>query len=351
MTRPHRIDAPGTMHHLFNRGLARRTVFENEADVRFALAQFAREVRRGRLRLISYSFLTTHFHALVVSPTGELSDAMQQVMNVYVRRFNRLRKRDGPLFRARFGSRVVDSDTYRVTLIRYIDQNAPKARIANADLLYPFGSAAHHMSGRRPRWLDGAWIDELLGPVTPETRIQRYAAWFDSTLTQAEVDLVQERMNGAPQGLDELDDLVRAAPAEVRDWMLRKALLADGTPPGVASAGRGCVAQQIEILASRRGAWELRKGEGHQHSVWPVLLAALLRELACLSFAEIGGVMAIEDRQAARLYSLHRVWVRDIPEYAESAAAVVKACVATLPRPLSGVESAHSGGGMTRSAN
>src|SRR5262249_40678971 len=141
MPRHRRFDRPGAAHHVFNRGIARRTVFETEDDVRFALSLFAREVRDGCLRMVAYSFLTTHFHALVETPDGDISGVMQRVTNLYVRRFNRGRRRDGPLFRGRFGSRLVDSNTYRGTLIRYIDQNAPEARLATSGVLYPFGSA------------------------------------------------------------------------------------------------------------------------------------------------------------------------------------------------------------------
>src|SRR5436190_13379162 len=107
MPRAARSDHPGALHHVFNRGIARRTVFENEEDVRYALSLFAREVHGGRIRIVSYSFLSTHFHALVETPTAELSSAMCRILNLYVRRFNRLRRRDGPLFRGRFGSRIV----------------------------------------------------------------------------------------------------------------------------------------------------------------------------------------------------------------------------------------------------
>ena len=44
-----------------------------------------------------------------------------------VRRFNRGRKRDGPLVRGRFLSRPVHSLEYREVLVRYIDRNPVQA--------------------------------------------------------------------------------------------------------------------------------------------------------------------------------------------------------------------------------
>src|SRR5262245_37917962 len=192
MPRRRRLDYPGALHHVFNRGLARRTVFENEDDVRYALSLLARAARAGLIRLHSYSFLTTHFHALIESVAGQVSKVMQAVMNRYVRRFNRLRKRDGPLFRGRFGSRLVETETYRLILIRYIDQNAPKARLAASGAVYPHGSAAHLTSSRRPPWLETGWVDGLLGAADPSKRLEPYLSWFGGGLAPAERDLIHE---------------------------------------------------------------------------------------------------------------------------------------------------------------
>jgi len=92
-----RGDRPGAWHHVMNRGLARRPAFENRADIRFFLSLLARKVRQGQLELHAYAILTTHFHLLVRSPRGELSDAMMWIEAQYVRRFNRRRERDGSL--------------------------------------------------------------------------------------------------------------------------------------------------------------------------------------------------------------------------------------------------------------
>ncbi len=65
-----RNDEPGSWHHVLNRGLAKRPLFEDRVDVRYFLSRLAREVRRGRLELHAWCVLTTHFHLLVRSPVG-----------------------------------------------------------------------------------------------------------------------------------------------------------------------------------------------------------------------------------------------------------------------------------------
>ena len=87
-------------------------------------ASLAREVRAARIRCHAFCFPTTHFHLLVESPAGELSEVMREVQKRYVRTFNRKRRRDGPLVRGRFWSKPVRSTYYRHALVRYIDNNA-----------------------------------------------------------------------------------------------------------------------------------------------------------------------------------------------------------------------------------
>ena len=63
--------------------------------MRYFLSRVARAVRRGEIEVHSFCIMATHFHLLVRSPTGRLSEAMRRIQNEYVRYFNRKRRRDG----------------------------------------------------------------------------------------------------------------------------------------------------------------------------------------------------------------------------------------------------------------
>ncbi len=154
MARSPRCDGPGVWHHVMNRGIARRAVFEDSRDVRFFLSRLARAVRAGSIEVHSYCVMTTHFHLLVRSPDGNLSRAMCRVLDDYVRRFNRIRKRDGSLFRGRFRSRPVESLEYRRRLVHYIDANPVLAGLVATHALYPHGSAHWYAQDSGPIWLN-----------------------------------------------------------------------------------------------------------------------------------------------------------------------------------------------------
>ena len=75
MPRIRRGDEPFARFHVMNRGIARRSLFEGAADVRFFKAHLARAVRDGLIELHAFCLMTTHDHVLVVSPCGRLADA------------------------------------------------------------------------------------------------------------------------------------------------------------------------------------------------------------------------------------------------------------------------------------
>lgn len=81
MARPPRPDQPGSWHRVLYCGLAKRPLFEGQVDIRSLLSKLAREVRKGRLELHAWCLLTTHFHLLVRSPAGALSEARRRARN------------------------------------------------------------------------------------------------------------------------------------------------------------------------------------------------------------------------------------------------------------------------------
>lgn len=334
MPRPPRIDAEGTWWHVFNRGIARRTMFETSADIRYFLSLLAWCVRAGLIEVHAYAILPTHFHLLVRSRSGRLSEAMQWIQDLYSRRFNRTRRRDGPLVRGRFGARRVDTPLHFEALVRYIDLNPVEARIAETATTYPWGSAAAYAGGRRPPWLETSVIDSLLaefgrGPGDDPLRALHGAAPFASARE------IVERRSGTPAGSDSLDDLVGAAPDRVRRWMDRKARLADGSAAGAPVLTAAAVLQAVRNLPSGKGESppRLPRARGPARSI---VEAGLLRWGAGLGLEEIGRLTEISTTAARARVNAHARAVVEDPDYGVLAADVFVAAASIdhgiLPR-------------------
>jgi len=315
MPRRSRSDVPGSWHHIANRAVSRRSMFENREEIRFFLSGVARAVRRGELEVHAYCVMTTHFHLLVRSPEARLSDAMQRIQGVYARHFNREHRRDGALLRARFLSRVVDSASYRATLVRYIDRNPVAAGMCRDARDYPWCSA-YRFARRHPPWLSRDWVDQLYG------RTGYPAVTADGAFAELE-ELVTARLRSDARA-DPFDDLVGKAPPQVREHLRRKAALADGSPglPCVPASRVG----RIVAGRSRAESWSLRFGP-RTVSGWAILEAGLRRELAGQTFAAIARDLDVSGMQASRLSQKHMRLLVESDDYADRAAAIAAAAL------------------------
>ncbi|MFT7670435.1 MAG: REP element-mobilizing transposase RayT [Planctomycetota bacterium] len=327
MGRKSRQDSPGSWHHVVNRGIAKRPLFETRADIRFFLSRLAREVRRGRIEIHAYSVLTTHFHLLVRSPLGEMSEALRQAQNAHSRRFNRIHQRDGALIRGRFFSKRVEDDGYWRTLIRYIDHNPVRAGMARSSEDYEFGSAHHYYrcdSGTL--WLERDRVEREACRLANVSCFARgtYARAFgkkSAAETDELVDFVERRMR-ARGVADPLTDLVRSTPIEVQRWMERKTRLADGHTPGLPVCTAGALLRALEQDEESLGPWRVERGEALVPAL-PRAFVALAHDLAGLSWREISERRGESPMRCRLIAQEHRVSAQDCEEYRARTARVV----------------------------
>lgn len=288
-----------------NRGLARRTVFIDRLSNRTFLALLARQHRLGRIEIHGYSLLPTHFHLLLRSPQGSLSEALRIVQNSYVRTFNRRARRDGPLFRGRFLSKRIDTLKYRIAVVRYIDANPVTARLVARAEHFPFGSAARLANGRVPLWLTTDWVVERIQTVTSNTTTSPsdYFRAFPRLEDPDELAWVERRLHKGSANEDPFTSLVDSSPQKVRAWMERKARLADGTTPGLPSASRNEV---VELIRSSRAA-QSSFGMTHRadDDLWHLAELALFREFTGLTWSELAQQVKSKSTTVRRQFEEH----------------------------------------------
>lgn len=321
MPNVHRDDERGAIHHVMNRGMARRTVFESRADMRLFLSLWARCVRRRKIELLDFTLLTTHFHALVRSVTGELSATLGWIENQYVRAFNRTRRRDGSLFRGRFRSKRVAHADYEAAVRGYIAANAVAAGLVSDPRLYPWCSASWRARERAPRWLAAEPAAGNLNAPPPE------ALWVvERRIERAARDEAERRLD---------EGLLGAAAPRVLEWMRRKAFLADGTDPGQPLAAPQAVA--TVLASSELPVLDL---EPHHRRASPATTAAvgLYRLLCGLDWEEIATRTGLARTTARSMAILHATRLRERSEYELAVAAIAAKAMRVTYRGNSGPE-------------
>ena len=84
--------------------------------------------QRFKLQILCYCLMGNHYHLLVKTPDANLGRAMRHINGLYTRRYNRLRKMDGTLFRGRYKAILVEEDSHQLQLSRYSSFGVHKRR-------------------------------------------------------------------------------------------------------------------------------------------------------------------------------------------------------------------------------
>jgi len=328
MPRRPRLDAPGIWHHVGNRGIAHRTVFENRADLRYFLSAVARMVRRGLIEVACYSVLSTHFHLLVRSPAGGLSKAMAWIESRHVRRFNRLRFRDGPLFRGRFWSKRVLNDAYLGVLVRYIDWNAVHARLAKRPEDYPYGSAFHFARSDGPLWLARATLEDFAkeNSASAEFSFSSYRRTFGDDLSERSRATVARDLASPNPVAGSFFDFVGDAPGRVKEELLRNSSRSDGAAT-LANSVEPAVLLEVIANSERANPASGRPCGRGRLEPWSRLRAGLLRAIAGVTLREIAERMRISLALADKRAREHEQLLAEDAGYVRIATAIVEAAL------------------------
>src|SRR6266446_3060236 len=134
MARPIRVEFPGAVYHVMARGNERRAIFWDDSDRRCFLQTLHEAVERFALRVQAFCLMPNHYHLLVGTPRGNLSQAVGWLQVTYTVRFNRRHRRSGHLFQGRFKAQLIEADEYAQGLVEYVHLNPVRPRDKRARL-------------------------------------------------------------------------------------------------------------------------------------------------------------------------------------------------------------------------
>ncbi len=132
MSRPLRIQYPDAYYHVTCRGNERKTIFRTPEDRKDFFRLLARSVDIFDIRLLAYALMPNHFHLLVCTPKGNLSEFMRHFNISYTGSFNRKYHRSGHLYQGRYKAFLIDENNYLLEVSRYIHLNPVRMKSKNS---------------------------------------------------------------------------------------------------------------------------------------------------------------------------------------------------------------------------
>jgi REP element-mobilizing transposase RayT len=122
MARPLRIQVAGGWYHVTARGQRRDVIFDDAGDYRKFLDMVADMRTRYRVRIRAYCLMPNHYHLLVSTPDGNLSQAMHWLNVSYSRWVNTRRRQVGPVFQGRYHAVLLETG-YGLAVSSYVHMN------------------------------------------------------------------------------------------------------------------------------------------------------------------------------------------------------------------------------------
>ncbi|MBU2595265.1 transposase [Patescibacteria group bacterium] len=166
----------GNLYHLYNRGVAKQRIFNNNYDYQRLLNTFAyyldravtlkiSEVNKDKLieilsekpkkpqvEILSFCLMPNHFHLIAkqILDFG-ITNFMRYSLDSYTKYFNIKYDRVGPIFQGKFKSKEIKTDEQFMHLSRYIHLNPLTSRLVSSPEDYDWSSFALYLSETKTR--------------------------------------------------------------------------------------------------------------------------------------------------------------------------------------------------------
>lgn len=127
--RKNRIYSETGYYHVVVRGVNKQNIFFDNEDRKLFINLIKKYCKRLNVKVHAYCLMDNHVHLELEDMEYNISVFMQSICSVYARMFNRKYDRIGHLFQSRFASEVINSNSYFLTVFRYILNNPIKAGI------------------------------------------------------------------------------------------------------------------------------------------------------------------------------------------------------------------------------
>lgn len=148
MPRKRRFWEPGTIYHVMNRGTNHQLIFRDWKDYEKNLEILAYVKEKYPYKLHAYCLMPNHYHLLLETEDTHIAEIMKLYGQTYTLYFNHKYDQDGALFRGRYHSMIVQSDSYFLQASRYIHENPVKANMVLKAEDYPWSSFRYYVDPR-----------------------------------------------------------------------------------------------------------------------------------------------------------------------------------------------------------
>lgn len=128
MARPLRIQYDGAVYHITSRGNARKAIFKDDEDRQLFLETLYQVKKRYNWLCHAYCLMNNHYHLVIETPDGNLSQGMRQLNGVYTQTYNARHNRVGHILQGRYKAILIQKESHLLEVCRYVVLNPVRAK-------------------------------------------------------------------------------------------------------------------------------------------------------------------------------------------------------------------------------
>jgi REP element-mobilizing transposase RayT len=147
-----RLFAPNTIHHIYNRGSQKMTLFSHPKDYSRFLLKIQEYKERYPVEILAYCLMPNHFHFLIREPDDDpkgpsrplgsnIADFLHILQTAYAKYFQAIHPDfSGRVFQGTYKSKLVEKDPYFLQLFAYIHDNPVRKGLVQKPESWPYSS-------------------------------------------------------------------------------------------------------------------------------------------------------------------------------------------------------------------
>lgn len=164
MARRRRLISNQGAYHVYNRAELGQPIFETDAAKQVFLESLLITTHRFGWELPAYAIMTNHFHLVVTTPRGNLSEGMHALQSAFANKHKVFRGSPGHVFQSRYGSAHCPAGPSAARKIDYVHLNPVRAGIVTLEELRDYPWTSYRLI-RRPELRGLVTIGQALGSI------------------------------------------------------------------------------------------------------------------------------------------------------------------------------------------
>lgn len=153
MALPLRIEYPGAVYHVMAHGNGFQWIYKSSDNIVTYMALLKEIKEKYNFLIHSFVMMRNHYHMLVETPDGNLSQGMKKLNRDFARFMNTEMSRKGSIFKHRYKAILIDKESYYLNVLRYIYQNPVRIELVDKAEKYP-GSSLYYLAYKDRKEID-----------------------------------------------------------------------------------------------------------------------------------------------------------------------------------------------------